>query len=151
MNLNVKGNKMAILRDIFSNGTYVEFKIVKCIPGKFEGCQLNFKYYLNHEKVHDFIFGWTNLTIENYIEVTAVFPLDMLNDFILNNLYMSFENHLYGLEWEERKERKEKDTYRLYRLRLYDSTIDCQLNVTDTEVREFGNELRLEWKKDLSM
>ncbi|WP_160031940.1 hypothetical protein [Paenibacillus sp. An7] len=132
---------MAILRDIFSDGTDVEFTFVKCIPGKFEGCQLNFKYYLNHEKVYDFVFGWTNITIENYIEVTSSFPLDMLNDFLLNNLYMSFENHLYGLEWEKRKE---KNTYRL---RLYDSRIDCRLNVTDTEVREFGNELRMEWEK----
>lgn len=145
INSNLKGNEMAILRDTFSDGTYVEFSFVKCIPGKFEGCQINFKHYKNHKKIHDFVFGWTNLTIENYIEVTSGFPLDMLNDFILNNLYSSFENHLYGLEW---KKRKEKDTYRL---RLYDSKKDCQLNVIDTEVRKFGNEVRIEWEGHINV
>lgn len=80
---------MAILRDANNDGTYVEFSFVKCIPGKLEGCQLNFKYYKSHEKVYDLDFGWTNLTIENYIEVMTGFPLETLNHFILNNLYTS--------------------------------------------------------------
>lgn len=88
-------------------------------------------------------FGWTNLTIENYIEVMTGFPLETLNDFILNNLYTSFENHLYKLEWKKRREEN------LYQLRLYDSKHYCLLNVVDTQVRKFGNELRFEWKNEL--
>ena len=135
---------MAILGDANNDGTFVEFSFITCIPGKYEGCQLNFKYYKNHKKVYDLNFGWTNLTINNYIEVTANFPLDLLNDFILNDLYTSFENHLYGLEWKKRKERN------VYRLRFFGSKQDFIMNVIDTQVRGFGNELRIEWEEGLS-
>jgi len=80
---------MPVLRDCTDEGTRAEFHFISRIPGRYEGCQINFKFY----------FGWTNLTIHNYITVTAEFPLDTLNGFKLDGLYMSFEKHLYQLSW----------------------------------------------------
>ncbi|WP_028593481.1 hypothetical protein [Paenibacillus assamensis] len=135
---------MAILRDIQENGTYVEFSFLKCIPGDYEGCQLNFKHYKGNRIVYELNFGWTNLTIKNYVEVTSNFPLEVLNDFKLDNLYTSFEKHLYHLEWTK----LEKDN--THKLRFFGSQQDLTLIVADDEVRQFGLDLNGEWEKGLS-
>lgn len=136
---------MAILRDKEKIGTYVEFSFLKCIPGDYEGCQLNFKYFEKNKKIYELEFGWTNLTIRNYIEVTSKFPLEVLNNFVLSNLYTSFENHLYKLEWIELKEEK------TFRLNLSGSQQDFTLIVLEDEVRKFGYDLEAEWKKGLNL
>lgn len=136
---------MAILRDKQKNGTYVEFSFITCIPGDDEGCQLNFKYYKESMKYVELDLGWTNLTIKNYIEVTSNFPLEILNNFILNNLYMSFERDLYSLEWTKLEEEH------TYRLRFSDAEKDFSLTVVDDEVKWFGHDLSIEWKKGLHL
>ncbi|WP_211750278.1 hypothetical protein [Paenibacillus sp. Marseille-Q4541] len=136
---------MAKLRDKEKIGNYIEFSFLKCIPGDYEGCQLNFKYYTDDKKIYELDFAWTNLTIKNYIEVTSNFPVEMLNNFILNNLYTSFENHLNKLEWTELKEEK------AYRLRFSGSQQDFSLNVVDDVVRQFGHDLEAEWEEGLSL
>lgn len=136
---------MAILRDIQKDGTYVEFSFIKCIPGEFEGCQLNFRYYIENKQFYEVDFGWTNQTIKNYVEVTSKFPLDVLNDFILNNLYISYEKHLYKLEWAELAE------VNIYSLRFFGCQQDFSLIVVDNDVKQFGYELESEWKKGLSL
>lgn len=134
---------MAKLNDKKNNGTFVEFTFLKCIPGEYEGCQLNFKYYRANNKIYELDFGWTNLTVKNYIEVTSKFPLEMLNNFILNSLYASFEKHLYHLDWIKLKEEK------TYRLRFFGSQQDFSISVVDDAVRQFGRDLEIEWKEGL--
>ncbi|ETT57249.1 hypothetical protein MHI43_09510 [Paenibacillus sp. FSL H8-0457] len=90
---------MPVLRDCTDEGTRAEFHFISRIPGKYEGCQINFKFYDSNRFIYDLNFGWTNLTIRNYITVTTEFPLDTLNGFKLDGLYMSFEKHLYQLSW----------------------------------------------------
>ncbi|MCM3782385.1 hypothetical protein M3231_05330 [Neobacillus mesonae] len=136
---------MAILRDKKNNGTFVEFSFLTCIPGEIEGCQLNFKYYKENKLFYDLNFGWTNITIKHYVEVTSNFPLEMLNNFILNNLYTSFEKHLYSLEWTKLKDPK------TYKLNFYDSQQDFSLIVVDDEVKQFGQDLNAEWIKGLEL
>ncbi|UQZ36243.1 hypothetical protein C2I18_23585 [Paenibacillus sp. PK3_47] len=136
---------MAILRDIVANNTYVEFLFLSCIPGEDEGCQLAFTYCRDNHVVYELAFGWTNLTIKNYIEVTSKFPLEALNDFILNNLYTSFEKHLYGLEWTGLEERN------TYGIRFSGAHQDFSLKVTDAAVQQFGRELEAEWREGQQM
>ncbi|MEC0093910.1 hypothetical protein [Paenibacillus macquariensis] len=136
---------MATLRDKQENGTYVEFSFLKCITGDYEGCRLNFKYYKENKIDYELDFGWTNLTIRNYVEVTSNFPLEELNNFKLNELYESFENHLYALGWTKFKE---ENTYRLH---FSGSQQDFTLIVIDDEVRQFGHVLKTEWEKGLSL
>jgi len=136
---------MANLHDKKNNGTFVEFIFLRCIPGEHEGCQLNFKYYRENNKIYELDFGWTNLTIKNYIEVTSLFPLEMLNNFILNCLYVSFENHLYQLDWKKLREEK------IYRLRFFGSQQDFSINVVDDAVRQFGRDLETEWKEGIRL
>nr|WP_211750232.1 hypothetical protein [Paenibacillus sp. Marseille-Q4541] len=136
---------MSKLYDKKNNGTYVEFIFLKCIPGKFEGCQLNFKYYREHNKIYELNFGWTNVTIKNYIEVTTKFPLEMLNNFILNRTYSSFEKHLYQLEWKKLREDK------TYHLRFFGSQQDFSIIVVDDAVRQFGRDLETEWKEGIRL
>ncbi|OXM14445.1 hypothetical protein [Paenibacillus herberti] len=135
---------MATLRDKES-GTYVELSFLNCIPGNDEGCRLNFKYCKGNSVQYELDFGWTNLTIRNYVEVTSNFPLEELNGFKLNNLYTSFEKHLFYLEWAKTKEES------TYSLRFFGSQQDFTLNVVDHEVRQFGHDLKSEWENGLSL
>ena len=48
---------MAILRDKENNGTHVDFSFLKCAPGEYEGCQLNFKYYRENNNIYELDFG----------------------------------------------------------------------------------------------
>ncbi|MCR8844287.1 hypothetical protein NQ117_11375 [Paenibacillus sp. SC116] len=135
---------MATLRDIQEYGTYIEFSFLKCIPGDYEGCRLNFKHYKGNSIVDELDFGWTNLTIKNYVEVTSNFPLEELNNFKLNNLHTSFENHLYHLEWTKLEK---GNTHKLH---FFGSQQDFTLIVADDEIRQFGHDLKSEWEKGLN-
>lgn len=141
----LKGEKMAILRDKEEQGTYIEFSFLSCIPGKNEGCRLNFKHYKENKKFYELNFGWTNQSIDNYIQVTANFPLEMLDNFILNNLHMSYENHLHGLEWTE------LDEDHTFSLHFFGAQQDFTLTAIDDEIRQFGREFESEWKKGMRL
>lgn len=136
---------MAKLHDKQNNGTFIEFTFLRCIPGEYEGCQLNFKYFRENNKIYELNFGWTNLTIKNYIEVTSKFPLEMLNNFILNCSYVSFEKHLYQLDWKKLREEK------TYSLRFFGAQQDISINVVDDAVRQFGRDLETAWIKGLHL
>ncbi|AWP28245.1 hypothetical protein [Paenibacillus sp. Cedars] len=130
---------MAVLRDLHEEGTRVEYRFISRIPGENEGCQIHFKFFKADHLIYDLNFGWTNLTIRNYIRVKTEFPLDRLNSFSLNGLFMSFEKHLYQLDW------KETDTAGSYQLGFYGSEQDFNLTADIESVRRFGSEFKLDW------
>lgn len=101
------------------------------IPGEREGCQLNFKYIKTNKKIYDLDFGWTNITLNNYIEATSQFPAESLN-----GMYSSFEKHLYELSWEE------LSSGILYKLKFYGSQQDSSLFATKEAIRQFGADLQ---------
>ncbi|MDP4096190.1 hypothetical protein OIN60_05320 [Paenibacillus sp. P96] len=136
---------MAILHDKDNKGTFVKFTFLRCIPGEYEGCRLNFQYHKANKIIYDLDFGWTNITIKNYIELTSVFPLEIQNGIQLNQLYTSFENHLYGLEW------KELGIKNAYQLRFFGSQQNFLINANYDNIRQFGNDLRLEWERGLNL
>ncbi|TKH35343.1 hypothetical protein C1I59_15725 [Paenibacillus polymyxa] len=125
---------MALLKDKNEEGTWVEFTFKYHIPGEREGCQLNFKYFKTNRKVYDLDFGWTNITLKNYIEATSQFPVESLNGF-----YSSFEKDLYELSWEE------LDSGTLYQLNFYGSQQDFCLFATKEAIRQFGADLKTDW------
>ncbi|MFB5268743.1 hypothetical protein ACE41H_18430 [Paenibacillus enshidis] len=125
---------MAILRDCLENGTWIEISFIACIPGEDEGCRLNVKYFKTNNKIYDLDFGWTNITIKNYIEATAEFPVERLD-----GLYSSFEKHLFQLDW------KQIDSNGVYRLGFFGSDQDFKIHADQESVRRFGSEFRLEW------
>jgi hypothetical protein len=131
--------EMPVLRDCTDEGTRAEFHFISRIPGKYEGCQINFKFVDSNRFIYDLNFGWTNLTIRNYITVTTEFPLDTLNGFKLDGLYMSFEKHLYQLSW--RKSQSEG----IYELGFLGSDQDFTLMVDIESVRKFGSQFKLAW------
>lgn len=130
---------MAVLRDHHEEGTQVLFSFISRIPGEHEGCQINFKFFEANQLIYNLDFGWTNLTIKNYIRVTTEFPLERLNTFSINGLFMSFEKHLYQLDW------KEIDAGGLYRLGFYGSEQDFKLTCDKASIRRFGSEFKLDW------
>ncbi|GAB6928587.1 hypothetical protein JCM10914A_25700 [Paenibacillus sp. JCM 10914] len=131
---------MAILKHCAEAGTRVEFSFIYHIPGYYEGCQMNFRYFKADQLLYDLDFGWTNITLTSYINVTSNFPLDRLERIELEGLYVSFEKHLYQLEWAE----VETDSG-MYKLRFFGSDQDFQL-VSDVEsVRKFGRDLASDW------
>ncbi|GAE09567.1 hypothetical protein [Paenibacillus sp. JCM 10914] len=101
---------------------------------------MNFRYFKADQLLYDLDFGWTNITLTSYINVTSNFPLDRLERIELEGLYVSFEKHLYQLEWAE----VETDSG-MYKLRFFGSDQDFQL-VSDVEsVRKFGRDLASDW------
>lgn len=136
---------MAKMYDKRNNGTFVEFSFIRCIPGKDEGCRLHFQYGQENKQIYELDFGWTNMTIKDYIEVTSNFPLEMLNNFILNNSYSSFENHLYQLDWKKLSEAK------TYRIRFFGSQQNFSMIVVEDAIRQFGRDLEKEWKEGLRL
>lgn len=130
---------MAILNDHEEKGTRAEFTFISRIPGEDEGCQINFKFYEAGRIMYDLNFGWTNLTIRNFISVTAEFPLEVLNGFNLDGLFMSFEKHLYQLSWELMEREG------IYQLRCYGSEQDFQLKADKESVRKFGSQFKQDW------
>ncbi|WP_179090575.1 MULTISPECIES: hypothetical protein [Paenibacillus] len=91
--------------------------------------------------IYDLNFGWTNLEIRNYISVTAEFPLEYLNGFKLDGLFMSFEKHLYHLSWEQ------MDRKGIYQLRFYGSEQDFQLTADKESIRRFGSRFKQAWEE----
>lgn len=130
---------MPVLRDCTDEGTRAEFHFISRIPGKYEGCQINFKFYDSNRFIYDLNFGWTNLTIRNYITVTTEFPLDTLNGFKLDGLYMSFEKHLYQLSW------RRSQSEGIYELGFFGADQDFKLTADIDSVRKFGSQFKLEW------
>ncbi|MGO4184631.1 hypothetical protein AB4Z17_25975 [Paenibacillus sp. TAF43_2] len=127
---------MAILKDINENGAFVEFSFIYRIPGSGEGSRLNFKYFESNNMVYNLDFGWTNLTIRNYIEAIMNFPVELHNGY-----FSSFENHLFGLQW------KETNTSGIYNLRLFDTNQDFTLTVSKESIQTFGACLNIDWEK----
>ncbi|MBT2762992.1 hypothetical protein [Paenibacillus sp. ISL-20] len=134
---------MATLSDHEEKRTRAAFALISRIPGEDEGCQINFKFYKANRIMYDLNFGWTNLTIRNFVSVTAEFPLEYLNGFKLDGLFMSFEKHLYQLSWEP-MERKG-----IYQLRFYGSEQDFQLTANKESIRRFGSQFKQAWDKAL--
>ncbi|MBX4149345.1 hypothetical protein [Paenibacillus lautus] len=130
---------MATLNDHEEKGTRADFTFISRIPGEDEGCQVNFKFYQDKRIIYDLNFGWTNLTIRNFISVTAEFPLEYLNGFKLDGLFMSFEKHLYQLSW------KPMEQEGIYQLRFYGSEQDFQLKADKESVRRFGSQFKQDW------
>ncbi|MGG4095148.1 hypothetical protein [Paenibacillus lautus] len=91
--------------------------------------------------IYDLNFGWTNLAIRNYFSVTAEFPLEYLNGFKLDGLFMSFEKHLYHLSWEQ------MDRKGIYQLRFYGSEQDFQLTADKESIRRFGSRFKQAWEE----
>lgn len=130
---------MAVLRDNIDEGTRVEFSFISRIPGEDEGCQINFKFFHSYRLVYDLNFGWTNISIKNYIRVTSEFPLETLNGIKLDGLHMSFEKHLYQLSWEE------SDSKGIYKLHFFGPDQDFRLTADKESIRKFGSEFKSDW------
>ena len=131
---------MAVLQDMREPGTWVEFIFISRIPGEDEGCRLQFKFCKAGQLVYDLEFGWTNITIRNYIKVTSRFPVEPLHSMPSKGLFMSFEKHLYQLDWEE------TGSEGCYRLRFFGSDQDFTLAVHEESVRSFGMAFSKEWE-----
>ncbi|MEC0205043.1 hypothetical protein P4H39_20745 [Paenibacillus lautus] len=132
---------MATLSDHEEKGTRAEFTFISRIPGEDEGCHINFKFFRANRIIYDLNFGWTNITIRNFISVTADFPLEYLNGFKLDGLFMSFEKHLYHLSW------KQMDRKGIYQLRFYESEQDFQLTADKESIRRFGSQFKQAWEE----
>ncbi|WP_339272367.1 hypothetical protein NYE54_13450 [Paenibacillus sp. FSL K6-1330] len=130
---------MATLSDHEEKGTRAVFAFISRIHGEDEGCQINFNFFQANRIIYDLNFGWTNLTIRNYISVTAEFPLEYLNGFKLDGLFMSFEKHLYQLSWEP------KEQEGIYQLHFYGSEQDFQLTADIESIRRFGSQFKQAW------
>lgn len=132
---------MATLSDHEEKGTRAEFTLISRIPGEDEGCQINYKFFRANRIIYDLNFGWTNLTIRNFISVTADFPMEYLNGFKLDGLFMSFEKHLYHLSWEQ------MDRKGIYQVRFYGSEQDFQLTADKGSIRRFGSQFKQAWEE----
>lgn len=132
---------MAVHNDNFNEGTRVEFSFISRIPGEDEGCQINFKFFNSNRLIYDLDFGWTNITIRNYIAVTSEFPIETLHGIKLDGLFMSFEKHLYQLSWEE------SDSNGIYTLFFRGTDQDFKLTADRESIRKFGSEIKLDWDK----
>ncbi|ETT65659.1 hypothetical protein MHI43_05240 [Paenibacillus sp. FSL H8-0457] len=132
---------MAVLNDNFDEGTRVEFSFISRIPGEDEGCQINFKFFNSNRLIYDLDFGWTNITIRNYIAVTSEFPIETLHGIKLDGLFMSFEKHLYELSWEE------SNSNGIYNLFFREADQDFKLTADIESIRKFGSEFKLDWDK----
>lgn len=132
---------MAALSDHEEKGTRAAFAFISRIAGEDEGCQINFKFFQANRIIYDLNFGWTNMTIRNFISVTAEFPLEYLNGFKLDGLFMSFEKHLYHLSWEQ------MDRKGIYQLRFCGSEQDFQLTSDKESIRRFGSQFKQAWEQ----
>ncbi|MFM9280573.1 hypothetical protein [Paenibacillus jiagnxiensis] len=72
---------------------------------------------------------WIELS---YIEATAEFPVERLD-----GLYVSFEKHLYQLDWEQIYSNG------IYRLGFFRSDQDFKITADKESIRRFGSEFKI--------
>ncbi|MFM9276743.1 hypothetical protein [Paenibacillus jiagnxiensis] len=126
---------MAQLRDYENPDTYFEFSFLSHTPRDDEGSRLILKYFKNSNLVREVKFGWTNLIVRNFIEMTKTFP---------DNKYDGYFSH-----FEENLEIKWMHEYStdLYLLILMDLGTLFTLKIKKEDMLMFGEQFENELKE----
>ncbi|MFB5268258.1 hypothetical protein ACE41H_15950 [Paenibacillus enshidis] len=117
---------MAVLRDCENQNRYIEYEFISHIPGDYEGSQLLLKYFTDSSLIREQKIGWTNLTINNFIEMLKTFPNEEYDGY-----FSHFEKHL-EIKWMHEEQTD------LYLVILMDIGTLFTLKVSKEDVNIFG-------------
>lgn len=123
---------MAKLFECDDMNNFIEISFLYSIPGEYEGSAFNLKYYKNNKLVREQRVGWTNLTLQSFLEQLSIFPNVADTD-----SFGHFEKH-FEFQWI-----KEYNTNN-YMLILNDAGNLHAIKVSSEALNQFGDQLRIE-------